>query len=66
MLKPEPGYRYFRCLDCEHEWVQHSRDKTSPSGEECPKCYENDALVAPWCMATIATLEEIARLKPTV
>jgi hypothetical protein len=32
-----PGIRYFKCYDCDHEWIEISRDRTSPSGEHC-KC----------------------------
>jgi hypothetical protein len=30
-----PGYRYFKCEECGHEWREPSRDCTSMSGEPC-------------------------------
>jgi hypothetical protein len=34
------GWRAFRCDECGHEWEWPSRDRHSPSGEDCPKCHE--------------------------
>ncbi len=31
------GYRHFVC-ECGREWVEYSRDRYSPSGDECHKC----------------------------
>jgi hypothetical protein len=31
-----PGYRFFKCDECGHEWTSKSRDWTSPSLELCP------------------------------
>lgn len=36
------GWRHFHCSECEHRWKWPSRDVFSPSGENCPRCYE-------WC-----------------
>jgi hypothetical protein len=35
-----PGYRMFKCDNCNREWKEPSRDCTSPSGECCPECNE--------------------------
>jgi len=34
------GWRLFECPDCNHQWEWPSRDRFSPSGENCPKCGE--------------------------
>lgn len=40
--KPEQvvrrGWRFFSCHGCGNEWKTASRDRFSPSGENCPKC----------------------------
>jgi len=36
------GWRSFECGECDHKWEWPSRDRFSPSGEDCPKCGE-------WC-----------------
>lgn len=36
-----PGFRYFLCEDCRHEWVLPCRDRLSPSGEPCPRCSDH-------------------------
>lgn len=54
-IAPHPGFRYFRCDGCEHEWIEPSRDATSPSGEDC-RCGE-------WCMASEATTAQYDRLR---
>ena len=33
------GWRGFEC-DCGHKWEWPTRDRHSPSGENCPKCDE--------------------------
>lgn len=53
---PRPGFRYFQCDECHHEWIEPSRDCTSPSGDNCPKC-------GCWCTAAEATTEQYDRLK---
>jgi len=35
-----PGYRFFECEDCGHQWKERSRDCTSPSLSDCPECHE--------------------------
>lgn len=41
------GWRKFRCDECGHVWEWATRDRLSPSGENCPECgdqcfpYEN-------------------------
>lgn len=35
-----PGYRFFECEGCEHNWKSKSRDCTSPSIESCPSCFD--------------------------
>ena len=37
-----PGYRFFKCDECGHEWTSKSRDWTSPSSESCPKMVDTD------------------------
>lgn len=32
-----PGYRFFKCDECGHEWREKCRDWTSPSISTCPK-----------------------------
>lgn len=34
------GWRAFDCDECGHKWEWPSRDRFSPSGENCPKCGE--------------------------
>lgn len=36
MRRPVPGYRHFRCDECDHSWQEPTRDCLSPSGEFCP------------------------------
>lgn len=36
MVKPFPGYRYFKCDDCGANWKSACRDYRSASGEHCP------------------------------
>lgn len=38
MKKIRSGWRYFECSECGHKWEWPTRDHTSPSGEDCPKC----------------------------
>lgn len=41
MRKPVPGKRFFKCDECNHEWIEPCRDCLSPSGSTCPNedCY---------------------------
>ena len=42
-FSPSPvrqGWRAFECDECGHKWEWPSRDRFSPSGENCPKCGE--------------------------
>lgn len=32
------GWRRFECDECGHQWEWPSRDRHSPSGENCPEC----------------------------
>ena len=32
------GWRDFECDECGERWEYPTRDRFSPSGEECPKC----------------------------
>jgi hypothetical protein len=34
------GWRAFECDACGHKWEWPSRDRFSPSGENCPNCGE--------------------------
>jgi hypothetical protein len=34
------GWRAFECDECGHKWEWPSRDRFSPSGENCPECGE--------------------------
>lgn len=34
------GWRYFECSECGLRWEWPSRDRFSPSGEDCPSCGE--------------------------
>lgn len=52
---PRPGIRYFKCDDCGHEWLEPSRDVSSPSGDDCKEC-------GVWCGARPASTEEFDRL----
>ncbi len=36
------GWRAFRCEECFHAWEYPTRDRLSPSGEDCPECHT-------WC-----------------
>jgi hypothetical protein len=36
LRRPVPGYRTFRCTECNHQWQEPTRDCHSPSGEHCP------------------------------
>lgn len=47
------GYRYFEC-SCGKKWLEHSRDKNTPSGDEC-ECGE-------WVFAKAATNKQIKKL----
>jgi len=38
--KSRTGYRFFHCEDCGHRWKEATRDRFSPSGENCPRCGE--------------------------
>jgi hypothetical protein len=51
----ESGFRLFAC-ECSHEWIEHSRDRHTPSGDDCANCGE-------WVQAVPADAEDIERLK---
>lgn len=34
------GWRSFDCDECGHSWEWPTRDRMSPSGENCPECGE--------------------------
>jgi hypothetical protein len=34
------GWRFFECHECANKWERPSRDRHSPSGEDCPRCGE--------------------------
>jgi hypothetical protein len=40
MTKLVPGFKFYRCEECGHEWTEKSRDCKSPSMSTCP--YFND------------------------
>lgn len=42
---PKPGVRYFKCESCSKEWIDVSRDVSSPSGDSC------------WCGAWVSPVE---------
>ena len=52
---PRPGFRYFKCDECEDEWMAASRDVDSPSGDECA--------CGVWVHARPATTAEFDRLR---
>lgn len=36
-----PGYRYFKCEECKHEFKFKTRDSSTPSLDSCPLCNED-------------------------
>lgn len=69
--KHGPGFRYFKCDECGNEWISASRDRNSPSGEQCIGMMDEDPgvfclrLCTEWVMATPATTEQYDRLHKT-
>lgn len=41
-----PGWRYFSCEECGHEWREACRDYATPSGSACQNCGEFESPVA--------------------
>lgn len=42
MPETRKGWRTFECTECNYRWEWPTRDRFSPSGENCPYCRE-------WC-----------------
>jgi len=41
-MEPRHGWRKFEC-ECGYKWAEATRDRFSPSGEDCSKCGD-------WCV----------------
>lgn len=54
MYNTGPGFRVLSCDECGYESLEHSRDRKSPSGDECP--------CGNWMIAREATEEDYERL----
>ena len=53
-----PGWRLFKCEDCEHLWKEATRNSAAPNGENCPRCGE---WVFPYHSEPDSTLKTDAR-----
>jgi len=40
MINTRKGWRSFKCPECGNQWEWPSRDRFSPSGEDCLQCGE--------------------------